>query len=72
MDAPIEWLLAGEPWIEYRTRLDLLGQLETNPKVKAARTLMLADPKLAKLLGELAGLGLLSRVTRAPAKHFTN
>ena len=26
MHAPIDWLLEGEPWIEYRTRLDLLGE----------------------------------------------
>ena len=24
----IEWLLEGEPWVEYRTRVDLLEQAE--------------------------------------------
>lgn len=27
MNPPIDWLLEGEPWVEYRTRRDLLGQL---------------------------------------------
>src|SRR4030066_331846 len=32
-EPPIDWLLAGEPWVEYRTRLDLLGQSEKDPQV---------------------------------------
>src|SRR5512134_2645541 len=50
----IEWLLQGEPWIEYRTRVDLLGQSESDPEVRAARKGMLADPKIKSLLNELA------------------
>lgn len=49
----IEWLLQGEPWIEYRTRVQLLGQPESDPQVKAARKAMLADPKIKLLLSEL-------------------
>jgi hypothetical protein len=49
----IEWLLQGEPWVEYRTRVDLLDQPETDPQVMAARKAMLADPKIKSLLGEL-------------------
>ena len=49
----IEWLLQGEPWIEYRTRIDLLGQPETDPQVMTARKKMLADPKIKTLLAEL-------------------
>ncbi|HLO32870.1 MAG TPA: hypothetical protein VK249_27245 [Anaerolineales bacterium] len=49
----IEWLLQGEPWIEYRTRTDLLEQSESDPQVRAARKLMLADPKIKSLLSEL-------------------
>ena len=33
MDAPIDWLLEGEPWVVYRTRRDLLGQSEADPLV---------------------------------------
>jgi hypothetical protein len=55
MNAPIEWLLAGEPWIEYRTRLDLLGQSENDPDVKATRKSMLADSQIRNLISELSG-----------------
>ncbi len=54
MNAPVEWLLEGEPWIEYRTRLDLLGQPETDVKVKAARKSMLAHPQVRNLIRELS------------------
>jgi hypothetical protein len=55
MHAPIDWLLEGEPWVAYRTRLDLLGQMENDPKVKSARQAMLAHPQVRKLVDELAG-----------------
>lgn len=55
MHPPIEWLLEGEPWIEYRARLDLLGQSESNPQVRAARESMLANSQLQSLLNELSG-----------------
>jgi hypothetical protein len=49
----VEWLLQGDAWIQYRTRVDLLGQAETDPQVSAARKAMLADPKIQSLLAEL-------------------
>ncbi len=52
-DKTIEWLLQGEPWVEYRTRLDLLRQSDQDPSVSAARKAMLADPKIKTLLAEL-------------------
>ena len=53
MNAPIEWLLEGEPWIEYRTRLVLLGQSEHDLPVMSARKAMLAHPALRDLITEL-------------------
>jgi hypothetical protein len=50
----IEWLLAGPPWVQYRTRIDLLGQSEVDPEVAKARQTMLAHPKIQTLLKELA------------------
>ena len=50
----IEWLLQGEPWIQYRTRVELLGQTEEDPQVVATRKAMLADAKVQSLLVELA------------------
>jgi len=55
LDITLEWLLAGEPYIQYRTRLDLLGQSESDPQVSAARQAMLSSPPIQSLLAELAG-----------------
>jgi hypothetical protein len=53
MDKVIEWLLQGPPWIQYRTRLDLLGQSGSDIDVIAARQAMLAHPEIQTLLSEL-------------------
>lgn len=52
-DKTIEWLIRSEPWIEYRTRVNLLGHAEDDPKVAAARKAMLADSKIHLLVTEL-------------------
>ncbi|MBI5965876.1 MAG: hypothetical protein HY863_20545 [Chloroflexi bacterium] len=52
-DKITEWLLQGEPWVEYRTRVDLLNQTEKDPQVVTARKAMLADVKIQSLLTEL-------------------
>lgn len=49
----LKWLLEGDPWVEYRTRLDLLKQTETQPEVICAREAMLTHPKIQSLLQEL-------------------
>jgi hypothetical protein len=53
-EAPIDWLLEGEPFVEYRTRLDVLAQPESDEAVADARQGMLADSRVAGLIGELA------------------
>lgn len=53
MQPPVDWLLAGEPWVVYRTRLDLLDQPEDSPEVQSARTEMLEDHKIKNLVTEL-------------------
>ncbi len=55
MNAPIEWLLEGEAWVQYHTRLDLLGESEENPSTRHAREEMLADAKVQGLISELSG-----------------
>lgn len=55
MNAPIDWLLEGEPWIEYRARRDLLGRSEKDPQVKSARKSMLANTQVQNLVTELSG-----------------
>ena len=54
MSVPIEWLLEGEPWVEYRTLCDLLRQPEDDPLVQSARRGMLADPGVQTLVAELS------------------
>jgi hypothetical protein len=51
---PIDWLLSGEPWVEYRTRIDLLGETESVAAVQSTRKRMLAHPLVRGLLKELA------------------
>ena len=55
MEPVYEWLLTGPAWVEYRTRVDLLGQHETAPEVVDSRRRMLADPLVSGLITELAG-----------------
>lgn len=50
----LDWLLVSDAWIEYRTRLDLLNQAETEPEVRASRQALLADLRLQLLVQELA------------------
>ncbi len=54
MRLPIDWLLEGEPWLEYRTRRDLLGQGEEHPQVLSARASMLENKRIQNLLLELS------------------
>lgn len=53
MNIPVEWLLEGEAWIEYRTRLDLLGQKIYDPSVITARESMLKNARVTQLIDEL-------------------
>ncbi len=53
MNERINWLLEGEPWVEYRTRTDLLGQSENEPEVDLARKEMISHSKIQLLLEEL-------------------
>ena len=48
-----DWLLAGDPWTAYRTRLDLLGEPENAPEVQRTHAEMLAHPLVQALLTEL-------------------
>lgn len=51
---PVDWLLEGPAWVEYRTRVDLPGAGENDRAVKAARARMLADESVRALVAELA------------------
>lgn len=53
MNIPIDWLFAGEPWVAYRTRLDLLGESETESAVMSVRQAMLESADVKSVLTEL-------------------
>jgi hypothetical protein len=54
MDKVVEWLLEGPPWVQYRTRIELLGQSESDSEVITARQAMLTHPQIRTLLSELS------------------
>ena len=52
---PIPWLLTeGQPWVRYRTLVDLLDRPPDDPEVTAARQAMLEHPAVQELLTEAA------------------
>jgi hypothetical protein len=52
---PTDWLLSeGEPWVRYRTLVDLLDLPEDDSEVVAARQAMLDHPKVKALIAEAA------------------
>ncbi len=53
MEGLLKWLLEGEPWVEYRTRVDLQGQSENEAEVLHVRNEMISHPKIQSLLDEL-------------------
>ena len=67
---PVDWLLEGPAWVEYRTRVDLLGAGENDRAVKAARARMLADEPVRALVAELADWPA-PRCDSRPAATFT-
>ena len=50
----ITWLLDSEPWIEYRTRIDLLGQSRDDSQVKNVYQTILIDPPIRNIIRELS------------------
>jgi hypothetical protein len=55
MNGVVQWLLdSAEPWTRYRTLRDLLGRLEGDAEVAAARAAMLAHPAVQGLIDQAA------------------
>jgi hypothetical protein len=55
INSPIYWLLNGPPWVEYRTRIDLLDQEEKLSEVHQSREATLKHPQVRGLVEELGG-----------------
>ena len=53
MHSVYKWLLEGSAWVQYRTRIDLLGQKEDDEEVRQAHQAMLDHPKIRALLEDL-------------------
>jgi hypothetical protein len=54
VEEPIAWLQQGPPWVQYRTRVDLLGQAASDADAEAARAAVLAHPQVQALLADVA------------------
>lgn len=54
MNEIINWLLRSEPWIEYRTRLDLLNQSKDDKEVILTKQKMISHPQIRLMLSELS------------------
>ncbi len=46
---PIDWLLSGEPFVQYRTLIDLLDKKENDQEVKATKKLFCEDRLIKKI-----------------------
>jgi hypothetical protein len=66
----VEWLLEGEPWVAYRTRIDLLEQVDDDPRVKEAYSALLALPLITEMITELADWPGLVLKSHKKAGHF--
>ncbi|MBT3319661.1 MAG: hypothetical protein HN948_00530 [Clostridia bacterium] len=53
MKMTIDWLLESDPWVEYRTRIDLLGQTENDEPVRKAKKDTLAHPMIQQLIADI-------------------
>lgn len=53
MKPVLDWLLEGDPWVEYATRLHLLHQSREDERVASSRSAMLAHPLVKGLINEL-------------------
>jgi hypothetical protein len=55
MEPRKQWLLQGDPWVVYRTRIDLLLQSLDDPEVINAHMEMITHPLVRKILDDLNG-----------------
>lgn len=77
MDLPIDWLLDvdGPAYVRYRTRVDLLGESETDAEVLSARQAMLEQPDVIRLVRSLEnwpGQALSSHKSASQSFHTLN
>lgn len=67
----ISWLLCADPWVEYNTRLNLLGEPPDKPEVVRSRERMVSHPLVKKLIDELSGWpGTVLNSHKSAGQHF--
>lgn len=71
MKEVVEWLLAGDGFVEYKTRVDLLGQTQDTSEAVAAKKRMVQDQKIRLLLQELQGWpGIVLNSHKSASQHY--
>ena len=50
MNETINWLLKGEPWVEYSTRLDLMSQSSDDKEVIELKRRIISHSKIQSML----------------------
>ncbi|MCF8358910.1 MAG: hypothetical protein K9H26_09140 [Prolixibacteraceae bacterium] len=55
MEQSIKWLTQQEPWVKYRTKIDLLGYDQNEPEIIADFSEMAKDNLITGLLNDLTG-----------------
>ncbi len=55
MSKLVDWLLEGDAWVKYRTRLDILHQSMLDADVIQAHQEVVSHPAISQLVSELAG-----------------
>jgi hypothetical protein len=53
MQIPVDWLLKGPPYVQYRARIDLLEENETAPEVQSTRASMVEQPEILERIYSL-------------------
>jgi hypothetical protein len=67
----ISWLLASDPWVEYRTRLDLLNESISSPDVQLARNRMIDHPLVKNVIEELTNWpGIVLNSHKSASQYF--
>jgi hypothetical protein len=69
MEESIHWLLSTSPFVEYRTRVDLLVQHETEQSVITARNSILKSPMIKDLIYEISNWPGSKLVSHKSAGH---
>lgn len=69
MDTVINWLLEGEPWVKYRTQVDILGLSENNKDVLESKSQLLENQQIQNIINQSYDLSVMSINSHKSAEH---